>query len=431
MFDGKRQHYRSAVATEHAVANVKRKPNSISATPSWPLFPGNPVIRASNETDWPPFDFALSGKPKGYSVDMLNLLADMAGLRVEYVNGYSWEGLVELFRKGDLDLLHSLLRNAERENMGVFTRGYLPMPQAFAVKDGTPLPALHHRTRGQDRGHTQGVEHGLLPEGIPPGGEAAAGRFAPRRHAGPYPRARACATLDSEPVLRYLAEAYFLDGLRIGGHPPELNGRGDQNLHFLVRPEKAPLASILNKALSMVTPEERAPSRRQMVRRRHCGRGYGGQRNGYPHPQLLELAKTAGPEGDLRLMDIKGRPYFGYVARIESIYGLDEFLGLLVPVKEILKPYMKKVHYSLLMTLGLLLFLTPVVWYCATIIVRPINALALGKRKKSNSGATTMCALFQATSLKSSGCPVPWSPWPRPSRSTRNRNGSSWILSSN
>lgn len=378
MFDGK-GNITAQPSRQNAQSQREKKAGLDLSDAELAFISGNPVIRASNETDWPPFDFALSGKPKGYSVDMLNLLADMAGLRVEYVNGYSWEGLVELFRKGDLDLLHSLLRNAERENMGVFTRGYLPMPQAFAVKDGTPLPASITELAGKTVAIPKGWSTDFyLKEYHPEVKRLQVDSTLAAMRA--VSAGEACATLDSEPVLRYLAEAYFLDGLRIGGHPPELNGRGDQNLHFLVRPEKAPLASILDKALAMVTPEERA---------RLDAKWFGDDtadadmeaRGTVPHPQLLELAKTAGPEGDLRLMDIKGRPYFGYVARIESIYGLDEFLGLLVPVKEILKPYMKKVHYSLLMTLGLLLFLTPVVWYCATIIVRPINALALESEK--------------------------------------------------
>ena len=64
----------------------------------------------------------MSGKPKGYSVDMLNLLANKAGFQVEYINGFSWNELVALFNQGELDLLHSVMRNGQRERMGVFTK---------------------------------------------------------------------------------------------------------------------------------------------------------------------------------------------------------------------------------------------------------------------------------------------------------------------
>ena len=340
----------------------------------------NPAIRASNEMNRPPFDFALSGKPKGYSVDLLDLLAEKAGFRVEYINGYSWEGLVELFGKGDIDLLHSLARNPERERMGVFTRSYLPMPQAFVVKNGLPLPASIADLEGKTVAIPEGWATDLYLEKNHPGVK--------RLHVASSLEAmravsmgRAFATLDSEPVLRYLAASYFLDDLKIGGRPLELNGDKEQGLYFLVRPEKAVLAGILDKVLAMVTKEEKAALN---------ARWFGGQespdtelteRGTVPHPQLLELAKTADGSGDLRLMGVGGRKYFGYVARIEPDFGTDEFLGLLVPVQEMIRPYMKKVRFSLFVTLGLLLLLVPVVWYCATIIVKPINALALESEK--------------------------------------------------
>ena len=186
----------------------------------------------------------------------------------------------------------------------------------------------------------------------------------------------AYAALDSEPVLKYLAAYYYLDDLKIGGHPPELSGDGDQGLHFLVRPEKAVLATILDKSLAAVTKEERS---------RLEGKWFGDAALedeavaggvSVPHRRLLDIALTSGARGDLRTLNIKGRDYFVYAALIESTYGSGEFLGLLVPVEETLRPYMEKVRFSLLVTMGLLLILVPIVWYSATIIVRPINALA-------------------------------------------------------
>ena len=339
----------------------------------------NPVIRVSNEMDWPPFDFALSGKPRGYSVDILNLLAEKAGFGVEYVNGYSWEELLELFNKGDLDLLHSLVRNPDREKMGVFTKYYMPMPQTFVVKAGTPLPSSVEELEGKTVAIPKGwATDTYLEKNHPEVKRLHVDTSLDAMRA--VSEGKAYATLDSEPVLRYLAASYYLDDLSIGGHPSELAGNGNQALHFLVRPEKAILAKVLDKALAAVTQEER-----ERLDKKWFGGGLEGEtsnaRGTVPHRQLVELASTAGPEGDLRPMNIKGREYFGYVARIESVYGTDQFLGLLVPIGETLRPYMEKVNFSLMVTVGLLLFLAPIVWYCATIVVKPINALALESDK--------------------------------------------------
>ena len=35
----------------------------------------NPVIRVHNEKDWPPFNFFEDDKPRGFSIDYMNLLA--------------------------------------------------------------------------------------------------------------------------------------------------------------------------------------------------------------------------------------------------------------------------------------------------------------------------------------------------------------------
>ena len=340
----------------------------------------HPTIRASNEMDWPPFDFAISGSPKGYSVDMLNLLAEKTGLRIEYVNGFSWDQLVAMFQKGDLDLLHSLLKNDDREKMGVFSDPYIPMPQTFAVKKGNPIPRSFDELKNKTL---------VIPKGW------ATDTFLAKKYPGlkklyvatpldalrSVSAGKAYATLDSEPVLRYLVASHFFDDLSIGGRPKELNGDGDMGLHFLVRPEKKLLATILNRALAAVTPEEK-----RLLDNKWFGQGdipAAAHTNIHtvPHQQLLKIASTAGLEGNLRPMTISGREYFGYASRIETAYGSNEFLGLLVPVDPIVWPYMKKVLFSLLFTVGTLLLLIPVVWYFASIIVNPINALALESKK--------------------------------------------------
>ncbi len=40
----------------------------------------HPVIRIANEVDWPPFDFNVSGEPKGLVIDHIRFLAQKVGL---------------------------------------------------------------------------------------------------------------------------------------------------------------------------------------------------------------------------------------------------------------------------------------------------------------------------------------------------------------
>ncbi|RLD35593.1 MAG: hypothetical protein DRI83_06635, partial [Bacteroidetes bacterium] len=59
----------------------------------------NTNIKVANELDWPPFDFAVDGEPKGYSIDLIKLIAEKTGLQLEFVNGYSWAELLDLFKE--------------------------------------------------------------------------------------------------------------------------------------------------------------------------------------------------------------------------------------------------------------------------------------------------------------------------------------------
>lgn len=366
---------------ENEKGSRQKKPVSLSLTGDERAFIfANPVIRASNETDWPPFDFAMSGKPKGYSVDLLNLLAEKAGLRIKYINGYSWENLVELYKKGDIDLLHSLLKTPERQKMGIFTTSYWPMPQAFVVKSATALPSAMADLKGRTVAIPKGWATDAFLENNHPEVKRlyVANTLEAMRAVS---TGEADATLDCEPVLRYLAASYFLEDLKIGGYPFGLVGGKGAGLHFLARPEKAHLASILEKSMAAVTPEEKAWLEDKWFKKGSLENQSLAASVTVPHKRMLELASKAGPEGDLQTMTIQGREYLGYVNRIKTVYGADEFLGLLVPQKELLAPYMEKVRFSLLATLGMLVFLAPIVRYCATIIVKPINALALENEK--------------------------------------------------
>jgi len=370
-----------ASATQIEKVEQQDATNSINLTDEEKAFlAATPVIRASNEMDWPPFDFTMSGKPKGYSVDLLNLLADKAGFQVEYINGFSWNELVELFNQGKLDLLHSVMKNSQRQRLGIFTKAYIPTLQAFVVRADTPFPASLQGLEGKTIAIPEGWNTEIFLKEHHPGIRLLhVASTLEALHA--VADGRADAALDIEPVLHFLISSYFLDNVKVGGTIPELAMPGEQGLHFLVRPDQKILAGILDKCLAAITPDERGRLEAKWL-------GQGGAADKRPEMvgtlsprELLELARSAGLQSGQRIMKIKGQEYFGYVNRIESVYGSNEFLGLLVPVRETMRPYMEKIRISLLVTLGLLLLLAPVVWYCATIIVRPINALVLESDK--------------------------------------------------
>ncbi len=68
----------------------------------------HPVLKVGNELDWPPFDFAENGEPKGYSIDLINLIGEKTGLKFEFVNGYTWPELLEKFKASEIDIMPAI-----------------------------------------------------------------------------------------------------------------------------------------------------------------------------------------------------------------------------------------------------------------------------------------------------------------------------------
>lgn len=117
-----------------ALAFDQQAPVMLELTPEEQAFVRkNPVVRVSNELDWPPFDFAIGGQPFGLSIDLMNLLAQRLGLKLEYINGYSWSELIARFKAGHIDILQSAYQTPQRETFGLFTRPYYRDKTVFII----------------------------------------------------------------------------------------------------------------------------------------------------------------------------------------------------------------------------------------------------------------------------------------------------------
>lgn len=98
-------------------------------------------------------------------------------------------------------------------------------------------------------------------------------------------------------------------------------------------------------------------------------------------PIILDFAKKMDKNSLTLFLDVDGKENLAYVVKYISPYSPPTFMGFIVPIESILKPYMEKIRYALLLTFLLLLLLSPLVWYFATLIVNPIKALALESDK--------------------------------------------------
>ncbi len=68
-------------------------------------------FKVHNETDWPPYNYNEGGKPRGYSIDFMNLAAQKAGLEVEYISGHNWDEFLNMARNKELDVMLNIAKN--------------------------------------------------------------------------------------------------------------------------------------------------------------------------------------------------------------------------------------------------------------------------------------------------------------------------------
>ena len=103
----------------------------------------HPILRVANETDWPPFDFSVDGRPKGYSIDLIELIGKKTGLQFEFINGFPWSELLAKFKAGDIDIMPAIYVDEERKSYISFTDGYFLQPSVIVLnKDRTDIKNL-------------------------------------------------------------------------------------------------------------------------------------------------------------------------------------------------------------------------------------------------------------------------------------------------
>jgi len=83
------------------------------------------TIRVQNESNWPPFNYRENGKPRGFSIDYMNALAREAGIKIEYVSGYSWGEYIRMLATPALDAMVNVSITRERQKTMAFTKPFL------------------------------------------------------------------------------------------------------------------------------------------------------------------------------------------------------------------------------------------------------------------------------------------------------------------
>jgi ABC-type amino acid transport substrate-binding protein len=323
------------------------------------------LLRISNETDWPPIDFAVSAEPRGYSIDLLRLIAQMTGLNIEFVNGYAWPELMELFRRKELEILQPVL--SRQQLPGVMTQSFLQLPYAVVQRpENAEINDLQ-----QLNGKILAIPAGwsvinVIRNNYP---QITLLDIANTREAlEAVKQGRADAALDMELILRKTADQYFINGLRfsqqIGGL--ELLPQG---LKLLLQEDLHPLAAILDQVLAAIRPQTW-----QFLQDKWLA-GEDASRSAVPavvpYPQLLSMTRHNALQNRLEKTTINGAEYYIFASSFEHKQSTREHFAFVISAQRLFAGSSREVWWSVLIIAAVWLLLIPPV--LLLLVLRPLR----------------------------------------------------------
>jgi len=215
----------------------------------------HPKITVSNEDDWPPYDFSIDGEAKGYSVDLVKLLAKKIGIEVSFINGYSWAELLKEFDKKHIDLMQAMAGSKERREKYSFSKPYMPWRLSYFV--------LENRT---DIESTKDFKGKKIAAGKAWSTTKILKKNFPEADIIEYKDSSAMLDalmtskvdilIDNTNVLNYIMRENLLSGVKHVGYLDFANK--DQNkLYFVAHKEDSPLTSMFTKAFESLDADEK------------------------------------------------------------------------------------------------------------------------------------------------------------------------------
>ena len=116
--------------------NEKNKIKELLTSEEKDFLKNNPIIKVHNELDWPPFNYNLDGKPMGFSIEYMNLVASKVGLDIEYISGPTWDEFMSMIKENKIDIMLNISKTEDRQKYLNFAQAYTKsIDMVFVRKD--------------------------------------------------------------------------------------------------------------------------------------------------------------------------------------------------------------------------------------------------------------------------------------------------------
>ena len=334
-----------------------------------------PVLKVSNELDWPPFDFAQSGQPKGYSIDLIAMLGQMTGIKFKFVNGFPWPELKRQYQRGEIDLLQSVALTESNRSLGLPGLAYAALPYALATSMSSDAPGNLAQMAGKSLAIPSGWS--IIPTVQAKFPAINIVEASSTLHALELVASgEVDAALDNEIIMRYIGRHYFLDNIQYRSGIQPGNETFPDTLHIFVHEDKPQLRAILDKAIAAISPAQRAYLDNTWFNFEDDARGK--RSSVVPDSTMVKLALETGAHRQLVESPLAGQNWLLYIASITGSGATSQplYLGIRAPLAQVVAPFMEEVKLSVAVTTVFLLLLIPLSWFFANPIVLPIRQLA-------------------------------------------------------
>lgn len=333
-------------------------------------------LTVSNEIDWPPINFAASGQPYGYAIDVLNYISEMTGLSIRYVNGLSWNELAEMFLANELDVLQPVFFDKNKQWLGDLTEPFLQVPYGVVTAENAP-PITHiNELAGKTVAIPQGwsVAHNLQ-DNFPDINVIRVENV--RAMFNAIKEGKADAAIDTAPILNYTAKQFFINDVVISQPLDFGDTPMPMLLHFMINKSRSGLTELFDTALANLGPEHKKALAEKWL---EGGNKMIRQLGAVPYVELMKMAQEGTPDG-LETVMLNGREHFVYATPFGEAEGKQDYFAIVTPVDTVLAPGLSKVKTSIWLTAAALLLLLPISWLLASPIVNPIRQLAEDSEK--------------------------------------------------
>lgn len=340
-----------------------------------------PYLTASNENDWPPINFAASGQPYGYAIDVLNYISQMTGIDIHYVNGMRWPELANMFADGELDILQPVFYGNERQFFGSLTDAFLDVPYGVITAIGKDKVIHIDQLKGKTVAIPEGwLLAGSIKEQFP---DINITRVPTVRDMFDAVReGKVDAAIDTAPILNYTAKQFFIDDVVVSQTINFGEGTFPNKLHFMLNKSRPELAELFNLALSKLGPEyKKALADKWFEQKKsQADNKINYQLGTVPYVELMQLVNTPSPD---RLMTVKinGKDHFVFTTRFGGLNANRDIFSIVTPVSTVLAPGIEKVKMAIGLTALATMLLLPFSWFLAKPFVNPIHRLAKNSEK--------------------------------------------------